>query len=279
MPDPIAEALARHRAAGGSAISRLGYFTKPFRVESGPLAGKVIKSYRAPGNDAVLTRMAQAHDAYVAVLAQAGVIVPRAEFHVVEGAPVIVQEGLPDDSMMRPIMQRASRDEALACMQAAGEVIARFWLATQDHPDRVGFHPSIRNFAIVDGKAVFFDTFPPLIGYSRDEMGQLLLTFSESALMRGIGPLIRSRVTAIQDEWYSPPETLVGLVGSACRLRPDDAEAFLAWGRDFARAEMSPWADEAVAGMDQPPRLSGLWTGLRRAMGLVGEPNLKPPGD
>lgn len=279
MSDPIAQAIARNRAAGGSPISRLGYFTKPFRVAEGPLSGKIVKCYRAPGDDAVLQRMAEAHEAYVRVLGTAGVEVPHAEFHIVEGAPVIVQEGLPDDTMMRPLMQSATRDQALGYMQAAGEVIARFWNATRDDPRRIGFHPSIRNFAIVEGRAVFFDTFPPLIGYSRDEMGQLLLTFSESALMRSVGPLIRRRVTAIQDEWYSPPETLVGLVGSACRLRPGDADAFLDWGRGFARSHMAVWADEAVAGMDEPPRLSGLWTGLRRAMGLVGEPNLRKSGD
>ena len=274
----LSQAIDAHLASEGSAISRLGYFTKPFRVAEGPLAGHVVKRYRAPGKAADLTRMAQAHDAYVDLLNSANVGLPQTSFHILNGAPVILQAGLPDEAMMRPLMQTDPIESALQHCQAAGEVIARFWLQVRDHPQRVGFHPSIRNFAIVDGRAMFFDTFPPLIGYSRDEVGRLLLTFSESALMRGVGPLIRGRVTAIQDEWYSPPETLVGLVGSACRLRPDDAEAFLDWGRRFAEAEMAPWAAEAVAGMQEPPRLSGLWTGMRRAMGLVGAPNLKGGG-
>ncbi|KNG94190.1 DUF6206 family protein [Pseudaestuariivita atlantica] len=274
-PELLAQAIAAHRAAGGDAISRLGYFTKPFRVAEGPLGGLVVKRYRAPGDAALLDRMARAHDAYVALLADAGVPVPDTGFHLIDGAPVVVQDGLPDASMMRPLMQDATRDEAIRYCDAAGSVIARFWHHVTDHPERVGFHPSIRNFAIVEDEAIFFDTFPPLIGYSRDEMGRLLLTFSESALMRGVGPFIKGRVTAIQDEWYSPAGTLVGLVGSACRLRPDDAEAFLDWGRGFANQHMAPWAEEAVAEMQEPPRLSGLWTGMRRAMGLVGEPNLK----
>ncbi|MGR3503421.1 DUF6206 family protein [Pseudaestuariivita sp.] len=274
VSDPLADAIAAHRAEGGGAISRLGYFTQPFRVKDGPLKGRVIKVYRAPKDAAVLTRMAEAHDAYVGVLTGAGVRVPRTEFHVVDGAPVILQEGLPDASMMRPRIAQGTLEAALADAEAAGQVIARFWLAVRDHPQRVGFHPSIRNFAIVEGEAIFFDTFPPLIEYSRDELGKLLLTFSESRLMRSVGPLIQSRVTAIQDEWYSPSETLVGLVGSACRLRPDDAEAFLNWGRDFARREMGPWTDETLARLAIPPRLSGLWVGLRRAMGLQGAPNV-----
>ena len=122
---------------------------------------------------------------------------------------------------------------------------------------------------------MFFDTFPPLIGYTHDEMGKLLLQFSEKRLMRWVGPMLRSKVTAIQDEWYSPPETLVGLMGSACRLRPNDAEAFLSWGHDFAQSEMPPWSDEALAGLKVPPRLPGYWTGFRKLLGLQGEPNIQ----
>lgn len=268
----------------GEPVSRLGYFCAPFRAGPGPLEGRVIKVYRAPGDRAALERLAAAHDDYVAVLTRCGVSLPETEFRLADlGAgpvPVVIQEGLPDASMMRPRMLETDRAGALALMEAAGEVIATFWTVLRQAQEsgeerrRVGFHPSIRNFAVIDGRAIFFDTFPPLIGYSRDEMGRLLLQFSEKRLMRMVGPLLRGRVTGIQDEWYSPPETLVGLVGSACRLRPDDREAFLDWGRDFARRRMAPWAEEAVAGMDRPPRLPGYWTTFRKLLGLQGEPNL-----
>lgn len=266
-------------AERGPAISRLGYFCAPFRAPAdGPFAGQVIKVYRGLRDTAALDRLAAAHDDYVAALTDTGVPMPETAFHLVpmEGVrvPVVVQEGLSDAAMMRPQMQAGSRDETVALMQAAGEVIARFWNAVDRFETRIGFHPSIRNFAVIDGRAVFFDTFPPLIHYSRDEMGALLLTFSDSRLMRWIGPLARAKVTGIQDEWYSPPETLVGLVGSACRLRPEFAGAYLDWGRAFAREAMPRWADEALAGMDAPPRLPGYWTGVRKLLGLQGEPNV-----
>ena len=88
------------------------------------------------------------------------------------------------------------------------------------------------------------------------------------------GVSLRAKVTGIQDEWYSAPETLVGLVGSACRLRPADAMAYLDWGRGFAAAQMPRWADEAIRGMQEPPRLPGYWTGFRKLLGLQGEPNV-----
>ncbi|MGB1208386.1 MAG: DUF6206 family protein, partial [Paracoccaceae bacterium] len=222
----LIQADARTR---GAPISKLGYFCAPFRPADGPFADRVIKVYRSMPDPAALDLLVARHDEYVAALRTTGVPMPQTTITllVIDGTriPVIVQDALPATSMMRHLMQTGSRNETLGYMQAAGEVIAAFWNNVDALGGRIGFHPSIRNFAIVEGRAVFFDSFPPLIGYSRDEMGRMLLQFSEKRLMRVVGPLMQARVTGIQDEWYSAPETLVGLVGSACRLRPDDAQA------------------------------------------------------
>ena len=276
--DALRALIRADSATRGQPISRLGYFCAPFRPKDGPFHDKVIKVYRGLRDSAALERLAQCHDDYADALRTAGVPLPETEFLLleIEGTriPVIVQEALPAETMMRPLMQRAPLDETLEMMEAAGDVIATFWNNADQFETRIGFHPSIRNFAIVDGRAVFFDTFPPLIHYSRAEMGRMLLQFSDKALMRWVGPLLQTKVTGIQDEWYSPPETLVGLVGSACRLHPDRADAYLDWGRDFAKRRMSRWQDEALAGMDAPPRLPGYWTGFRKLLGLQGEPNV-----
>ncbi|MBV6637404.1 MAG: hypothetical protein KI788_16050 [Mameliella sp.] len=276
--DELSRLIRADAQSRGQTISRLGYFCAPFRPDSGPLSDRVIKVYRGMADAAALDRLKRCHDDYVEALLAGGVPMPATEFHFVDlgGArvPVIVQEALPVDSLMRPRMQKEPLASTLEMMEAAGQVIARFWLWARDQEGRIGFHPSIRNFAVIGGQAVFFDTFPPLIHYSRGEMGKMLLTFSDKRLMRIIGPLMQKRVTGIQDEWYSPPETLVGLVGSACRLRPDDAEAYLAWGRDFVTREMAHWSDEALAVLQAPPKLPGYWTGFRKLLGLQGEPNV-----
>ncbi|EDZ43436.1 MAG TPA: hypothetical protein DHC76_04280 [Rhodobacteraceae bacterium] len=265
-------------AERGQAVSKLGYFCAPFRPVRGPLANKVIKVYRGLRNVAELERLAQCHSDYVAALELTGVDLPATEFHLLDidgtTVPVIVQEALPSDSMMRPQIIAAELEQAVEMMEAAGQVIATFWNNADKVEGRVGFHPSIRNFAYLDGKALFFDTFPPLIHYSRDEMGKMLLTYSDKRLMRWVGPFIQGRVTGIQDEWYSAPETLVGLVGSACRLRPDDSVRFLEWGQDFARRAMPRWAEEAIPEMKAPPKLPAYWTGFRKVLGLQGEPNV-----
>lgn len=276
--DELSRLIRADAEARGQTISRLGYFCAPFRPDTGPFSDKVIKVYRGLRDQTALDRLLRCHDDYVAALLAGGVPMPETEFHLLnlDGArvPVIVQQALPINSLMRPRMQKEDLDSTLKMMEAAGQVIARFWLWAREQEGRIGFHPSIRNFAVIDDQAVFFDTFPPLIDYTRDEMGRMLLTFSDSRLMRMVGPLMQKRVTGIQDEWYSPPETLVGLVGSACRLRPDDAGAYLDWGREFVVREMAPWAQEALAGMKDPPKLPGYWTGFRKLLGLQGEPNV-----
>ena len=273
----LAETIRRHEAAQGQPISRLGYFCAPFRPAEGPFSDHVIKVYRGLPDAGALDRLAAAHDDYVAALRETGVPLPETTFLLLESegarVPVIVQEALPEASLMRPRMQAEGLEATLEMMEAAGQVIARFWNAADRFDTRIGFHPSIRNFAVIDGIAVFYDTFPPLIHYSREEMGRMLLLFSEKRLMRLVGPLMRKRVTGIQDEWYSAPETLVGLVGSACRLRPEHGEHYLAWGRAFAAREMPRWQDEAIAEMQEMPRLPGYWTGFRKLLGLQGAPN------
>jgi hypothetical protein len=189
--------------------------------------------------------------------------------------PVIVQEALDERLLMRPRLEAAALPEALAMLEAAAASIAAFWARVAQRAERIGYHPSIRNFAIDEEGPIFFDTFPPLIGYSREEMGRLLLRFSESGLVRGVGRVMPERIRGIQDEWYSPAGTIVGLVGSAVRLRPEDGPEIMDWARGFARGQLKPGLrEEVLAELDRPPRLPAFWTGMRRVLGLEGKPNV-----
>ncbi len=262
----------------GQALSKLGYFCAPFRPATGPLRDNVIKVYQGQGDRETLQTLVAAHDDYVHLLRKLGVSIPETDIHLLSyGAmqvPVIVQKAIETKFMMRSQMIDADLFRALALMDAAGQVIAQFWNGVSLEDGRVGFHPSIRNFAIIHEKAVFFDSFPPLIHYTHAEMGEILLLFSESRLIRFIGPFVPKKLAGIQDEWYSASETLIGLVGSACRLRPADREAFLDWGRQFAQSEMPNFADDILKGLERPPMLPGYWTGFRKLLGLQGAPNL-----
>lgn len=265
--------------ARGEPVSRLGYFCAPFRPASGPLSDRVIKTYRGGRDPEVLEQLARRHEAYVDVLTWAGVRMPETRFLLLNEAgyiqPVIVQEALDEALLMRPRIEAATLPDALSMLEAAAAGIAEFWGRVAQRSERIGYHPSIRNFAIDDDGPIFFDTFPPLIGYNREEMGRLLLRFSESGLVRGVGRVMPERIRGIQDEWYSPAGTIVGLVGSAVRLRPADGPDILDWARDFARGQLKPGLrEEVLAELDRPPRLSAFWTGMRRVLRLEGKPNV-----
>ncbi len=189
--DALKAVIRADSDARGQTVSKMGYFCAPFRPASGPFSDKVIKVYRGLRDQAALDRLAQCHDDYVAALNQAGVALPDTEFHLLDmdgtRIPVIVQEALPSDSMMRPQMQSASTDETLQMMEAAGDVIATFWNNADQFDTRIGFHPSIRNFAYLDGKRAFLRHLPaadplqprgngqdaaPVLGQGADALGR-----------------------------------------------------------------------------------------------------------
>ncbi len=263
----------------GEPVSRLGYFCAPFRPTAGPLQDKVIKTYRGGRDPEVLEQLARRHTAYVEMLTWAGVRLPETRFMILNEAgylqPVIVQDAIDEALLMRPQIEAADLQGALDMLEGAALSIADFWARVAQRGERIGYHPSIRNFAYDEDGPIFFDTFPPLIGYTREEMGRLLLRFSESALVRKMGTVFPERIRGIQDEWYSPSGTIVGLIGSAVRLRPDDGPAILDWARGFASAELhGTIRTEVLADLDRPPRLPAFWTGTRRLLGLEGKPNV-----
>jgi len=263
----------------GDPVSKLGYFCAPFRPPSGPLADKVIKTYRGGRDPEVLEQLHRRHDSYVECLTRAGVRLPETRFLILNEAgymqPVIVQDALDEALLLRPQVERGELPQVLQALEQAALSIDAFWRNVAQRPERIGYHPSIRNFAMDEDGPIFFDTFPPLIGYSREEMGVLLLRFSESGMIRNIGSLLPERIRAIQDEWYSPSGTIVGLIGSAIRLRPADREEILDWARGFASAKLQgEMRAEVLAELAHPPRLPAIWTGMRKMLGLEGKPNV-----
>ena len=262
----------------GKPLSKLGYFCSPFQPEKGPFSDKVIKIYRNQGPNSTLDSLVRNHDDYINILMTLGIRVPQTEIHLLKNGakmvPVIVQDAIDPKFMMRYQLQFAQLQRALELMESAGQVIARFWNDLTPLMGRVGFHPSIRNFAIIEKEAIFFDSFPPLIHYTHAELGEILLLFSESRIIRYIGPLIPQQLAHVQDEWYSPSQTLVGLVGSACRLRPSYQDSFLEWGREFAQINMPKFSNEIIDELRSAPRLPSYWTNFRKLLRLQGEPNI-----
>ncbi|AHM02917.1 hypothetical protein roselon_00476 [Roseibacterium elongatum DSM 19469] len=197
--------------------------------------------------------------------------------------PVIVQAAMGQDttapapvsaaSLLSAWLPQVDADTALSALEEVAGAVAGFWRGVAQRPERIGLHAAPRNFALDDHGPVFLDTFPPLIGYSREDMGRLILRFSESGLIRGIGTVLPGRVREIQDAWYTPAGSLLTLIEGAMALRPAaEAPALKDWATGFAAARL-PEADRAalVEGLTRPrPILRPSRRGLR-----VGS-NLRP---
>jgi hypothetical protein len=166
-------------------------------------------------------------------------------------------------------MALAETAAALRVLEQVALAICGFWSGVAQRPERIGLHASVHNFALGDaGDVIFLDTFPPLIGYSREEMGRLLLRFSESGLMRGIGALLPGRAREIQDPWYSLPGNLGLVVEGAMRLRPKDRAAIRGWAESFAATQLSAPDHAALLDALARPRPSLAPSGAARRFGI-----------
>lgn len=225
-------------------------FGVSMRPRQGPLENTILTAYRGGRDPRLQETLARRHEAYIDCLRLAGIRVPQTNLRLLNDAgvqrPVIVQKALPDDVMLPRLIKTSGLDGALALLDRVATDVADFWRKVAQRPERIGLHARLDAFAMDENGTVFCKTFPPLISYNRDEMGQLIHRFADSALIRGVGKVLPGRVRDIQDRWYSPSGSINTLIDGAIRLRPQEGDAIAAWAREFADARMDPQAREAV---------------------------------
>jgi hypothetical protein len=253
----------RGPAQQGQPSDRMGLFSVPFRPVDGPLSGHVLRVYRSGRDPEVLEPLVRRHVVYLECLERAGLRVPATELVLLHDygvlRPVIVQAAVADDALLSRRMASAETAGVLRSLERVALSICAFWQGVAQRPERIGLHASVHNFAFgQDGEVLFLDTFPPLIGYSRDEMGRLLLRFSESGLIRGLGAILPGRTREIQDPWYSLGSNLCLVIEGAMRLCPRDRSAILEWAETFAADNLSANDQSALLhGLTRPrPRIS-----------------------
>ncbi len=227
-----------------------GNFGAPMRPMSGPLEGQIVTVYRGGRDPRLQEALARRHEAYVDCLRLAGIRVPQTNLRLVEDAgtqrPVVVQKAVSDDIMLPNLMKKAGRDAAIGLLDRVATDVSDFWRKVAQRPERIGFHTQLSAFAMDENGAVFLETFPPLISYNRDEMGQLIQRFADSALIRGVGKVLPGRVRDIQDRWYTPAGSINTLIDGAIRLRPQDAEAIVEWAERFAETRLETQSRDTV---------------------------------
>lgn len=248
-------------------------FGVPVRPVSGPFADHYLTLYRIGRDPEVQELLARRHEAYVDCLRLAGVRVPETRLRLLDEAgqsrPVIIQRAVPEDTMLEPLLRKAGPEAAIGLLDRVATDVAEFWRRVAQRPERIGLHAQIGRFAMDEDGPVFLDTFPPLIGYSRDEMGQVIQRFADRGLIRGLGKVLPGRVRDLQDRWYTPAGSVSTLIDGALRLRPHDSGAILDWANGFAATRLEgPWRNAVQALLARHARASAVRP--RRWSGLVG---------
>jgi hypothetical protein len=260
--------------------SNLGYFSKPFRV-SRENRTCFIKLYLPVKDPGFVSSIINNHDEYLTELKYAGLKIPETVIVSRQKGKkhqlVIIQDSFRDDELLRNrIIEAGITELTNLCAQVFDDII-QFWNRKKKSTN-IGFHPTLRNYALHEGNLYFFDTFPPML-MSQRKLNAIILRMSPyGGWLRKLTPL--SIINKISDEYYHLDKMLAGIVGSCCRLRPDDALKILAFSRDYitAIASLSDSEKESILMLlKETPQLSKIWILIRKLSGNVGKPNINTP--
>jgi hypothetical protein len=260
--------------------SDLGYFSKPFRIEHKD-EELIVKLYLPVRNHEKVSSIIKNHDEYIAELNRTGLRIPRTMITSKKTGRkhqiIIVQESFKDDDLLRNRVKKASPTELTSLCSLIFEDIIKFWRKKNSSLE-IGFHPTLRNYSLYEGNLYFFDTFPPML-MSQKKLNRLIITMSPYGrlIKKFIPPVIINMVT---DEYYCLDKMFIGIVGSCCRLRPDDAGKILAFSSKYVMdSELLSESEKAsiIKLLKKPPELSKIWILIRKLTGNTGYPNIKSP--
>ncbi|HOB84720.1 MAG TPA: DUF6206 family protein [Bacteroidales bacterium] len=261
-------------------VSDLGYFSRPFRIYRGEEAF-FIKLYLPVKNERLVTYIINNHDEYIKKLKTAGIRIPETSIisrHTGNNHQIIIiQDSFRDGELLRNCIIKADQEELKDLLTKVFSEIVQF-LNRKDRETDIGFHPTLRNYALHKGDLWYFDTFPPMLMKQRD-LNRLILRMSpHGGLLKKIIPL--RFINKVTDEYYNLDKMFIGIVGSCCRLRPDDADKILTFSREYVNHSdlLSAEDKESILQLlKKPPRLSKIWILIRKLSGNTGRPNINTP--
>lgn len=273
-----AELLKQLQSGAARPISRLGFFSQPFRMQDDAEHTWVVKPYRPLSSQRLAAELSSAHERYLQQLRLMGLRLPDTHMRMIpDGSriwPVVVQASFAEKELLRGRMESAEQDEYLQYLEALWGDVDKYRTFLAGSEDDLGFHPTTRNYAWREEQLWFFDTFPPMAMPQRELNRWIVRMAPVRFPLRRWVP--QRWVNRVSDEYYQVAPMLLGIVGSACRLRPEYCPAVMAWARERAATGLpeGDLRDQVLAGLQRPPRLEGIWTTFRRLWGKEGRPNL-----
>ncbi len=260
--------------------SDLGYFSKPFRVFHGERA-LFIKLYFPVSSEEYISYIIDIHNEYVRELKHAGLSIPetiiRTRITEKKHQLVIIQDAFRDEELLRNHIIRGSIEEVESlCTMVFDEML--LFRENKNKNIDIGFHPTLRNYCVHENKLWFFDTFPPMLMGQRD-LNRLIIKMSPyGGLLKKIIPV--RMINKVTDEYYHLDTMFTGVVGSCCRLRPDDSENILIFSRQYVNKSVRMTEKEKgdiLKLLNKPPQLSKIWILIRKISGNTGKPNINTP--
>lgn len=262
--------------------SELGFFSLPIIVNEGKLANKIVKVYAASKSKQACDYLADKHQLYIQRLTGLGVLVPETRLEIVSEKNrkhylVVIQQAFQTSELVRGMIERAEINQALTVMFGVLDDVLKFIRRAREQnvTDTVGFHPTLRNYALCDGKYYFFDTFPPM-AVEQKELNKILLEFIPFPIPKFIRYLARMWIHIVTDEYYQYDKMILGVIGSVCRLKPESAEIIMEASRKYISEQIleRQLRDSILLQLSKPPRLKPIWILFRKLFGKKGAPNI-----
>lgn len=195
----------------------MGFFTLPIRTTD----GIIEKRYKGALDEAQANQLTGAHSRFIAALASIGINVPPTSlsFEERDGRfyAKITQSCFQPFELARHIVMQESLENAQNALSLIISDAVNF--CSSGLMGTHGFHPTIRNYAIRDGKAWMIDTFPPYAdeATTRQMMAQHMPNSAGRFLLK-FGSFWLRMYTA---EYYNPSVMLGGIAASVNRQRPE----------------------------------------------------------
>ena len=258
--------------------SKLGFFSEPFRINYNG-NDLIVKTYLPIRNNSLVSSIMENHNNYIAKLNSIGIKIPETIITTKQiknkRQLIIIQEPFNENELIRDLIKKASIAELLNLCNLLFNDILKFWNGKRNSTD-IGFHPTLRNYALHKSELYYFDTFPPML-MDQKKLNHIILAMAPyDTLIKKIIP--SQLINRVSDEYYHLDKMFIGIAGSCCRLRPDDSEQILAFSIKYVDTCLSISEDEKESIkklLQTPPNLSKLWILIRKLTGNMGEPNIK----
>jgi len=257
--------------------SALGYFSKPFRISFRD-NDLIMKKYFPIRDHHIVSAILQNHDNYVSALRRIGIRLPETIIRAIrirgKYQILILQEAFNRNDLVRTRFEISPVNELLMLCKLLYDDVLTFVNYPKETLN-IGFHPTLRNYAISNGTLIFFDTFPPMLMTQRELNKIVIMMSPHGNFFKHL--IYPSWINIVTNEYYNFEKMFTGITGSCCRLRPEHADSILKFSTDYINNSSCPVAMKQKINrmLATPPELPWLWTFFRRISGNVGKPNIK----